>query len=283
MEGRTFDTVLVFSMEIRQSRRARACAEEAPSWCMDSDFIPTPSDTGIVRSVCALNFRGPHCIDFVRQSDGLRDIALTDPATGATSTMTGAITYGAGPNDTIKLLAGSNPTTPRGGEAQNPIRVQVLDANGSTPISGATVVFSAVPAAGFSACANATTCTVVSDDNGEVSTRVTALTAGTMTITAQLAPASYSPAKQIQTTLFASNSSVDISLSSPSVWIAQGATVDVALSAKVLASGVGSSGRTVNYSITQGTGTLSSTTATTNSAESLLQRCICQQCRRRWM
>ena len=197
-------------------------------------------------------------------ADGLRDIILTDPATGATSTMTGAITYGAGPNDTIKLLAGSNPTTPRGGEAQNPIRVQVLDANGSTPISGATVVLSAIPAAGFSACANATTCTVISDDNGEVSTRVTALTAGTMTITAQLAPASYSPAKQVQTTLFASNNSLDISLSSPSVWVAQGATLDVALPAKVLASGVGSSSRAVNYSITQGTGTLSSATATTN-------------------
>lgn len=198
--------------------------------------------------------------------DGLRDITLTDPATGATSVMTGALNYGAGPNDIIKLLSGGNPSTPRGGEAQNPIRVQVLDANGVTPVSGATVVLSAIPAVGFSACANATTCTVLSDESGEVSTRMTALSAGTMTITAQLAPASYSPAKQVQTTLLATNSSLDLSLSSPSVWIAQGATLDVALSAKVLASGVGASGRVVNYSINQGTGTLGSASANTNAS-----------------
>ena len=198
--------------------------------------------------------------------DGPRDITLTDPATGATSVMTGAINYGAGPNDSIKLLAGGNPSTPQGGEAQNPIRVQVLDANGVTPVSGATVVLSAIPAVGFSACGNAMTCTVLSDESGEVSTRVTALSAGTMTITAQLAPASYSPAKQVQTTLLATGSSLDLSLSSPSVWIAQGATLDVALSAKVLASGVGIAGRAVNYSITQGTGTLSGVSATTNAS-----------------
>ncbi|HSS96259.1 MAG TPA: Ig-like domain-containing protein, partial [Terriglobales bacterium] len=199
-------------------------------------------------------------------ADGPRDITLTDPATGATSVMTGAINYGAGPNDIIKLLAGSNPSTPRGGEAQNPIRIQVLDANGVTPISGATVVFSAVPSVGFSACANATTCTVISDENGEASTRVTALTAGTMTITAQLAPASYSPAKQVQATLFATGSALDISLSSPSVYIAQGATLDIPLSSKVLVNGVGTSARIVNYSITQGTGSLSNTAVSTNTS-----------------
>jgi hypothetical protein len=198
-------------------------------------------------------------------ADGPHDITLTDPATGATSVMTGAINYGAGPTDIIKLLSGSNPSTPRGGEAQNPIRVQVLDANGVTPVSGATVVFSAVPSVGFSACANATTCTVISDESGEASTRVTALTAGTMTITAQLAPASYSPAKQVQATLFATSSALDLSLSSPSVWIAQGATLDVPLSSTVLVNGVATSGRTVNYSVTQGTASLASATASTNS------------------
>jgi hypothetical protein len=180
--------------------------------------------------------------------------------------MTGAVNYGAGPTDIIRLLAGSNPSTPRGGEAQNPIRVQVLDANGVTPISGASVVLSAVPAAGFSACGNATTCTVLSDESGEVSTRVTALSAGTMTITAQLAPASYSPPKQIQTTLLATTSSLDLSLSTPSVWVAQGATLDIALAAKVLVNGTGASGRSVNYSITQGAGILSSANSSTNTS-----------------
>jgi hypothetical protein len=198
-------------------------------------------------------------------SDGPRDITLTDPATGATSVMTGAVNYGAGPSDIIKLVAGGNPTTPVGGEAQNSIRVQVLDPNGVTPVGGATVVFSASPAVGFSACGNAAMCTVFSDENGEVATRVTPLTAGTTTITAQLAPASYSPAKQVQTTLFSTSSTLDLALSSPSMWIAQGATLDLSLAAKVLVSGVGSAGQTVNYSITQGAGTLSGPSATTNT------------------
>ena len=198
--------------------------------------------------------------------DGPHDITLTDPATGATSVMTGAVNYGAGPNDIIKLVAGGNPTTPVGGEAQNPIRVQVLDANGVTPIGGASVALSASPAVGFSACGNTTTCTLLSDEDGEVSTRVTPLAAGTITITAQLAPASYSPAKQVQATLFAASSTLDLSLSSPSMWIAQGATLDALLAAKVLAGGVATPGQTVNYSITQGAGSLSAANATTNSS-----------------
>ncbi len=198
--------------------------------------------------------------------DGPRDITLTDPVTGATSVMTGAVNYGAGPNDILKLLSGSNPSTPRGGEAQNPIRVQVLDANGVTPISGASVVLSASPAVAFSACGNAATCTVLSDESGEVLTRVTPLTAGTTTITAQLAPASYSPPKQVQTTLFATGSSLDLALSTPSVWIAQGATLDIALAAKVLVNGTGAAGSAVNYSITQGAGTLSSASAATSAS-----------------
>jgi hypothetical protein len=107
---------------------------------------------------------------------------------------------------------------------------------------------------------------VLSDEGGEVSTRVIALNAGTMTITAQLAPASYSPAKQVQTTLLATTSSLDLSLSSPSVWVAQGATLNVVLAAKVLVNGAGASGHSVNYSITQGTGTLSSANSSTNTS-----------------
>ncbi len=59
-------------------------------------------------------------------ADGVQSIILRDPATGASSAMSNALTYGAGPNDTIKLIEGSNPATPVGGQAPNPIRVQVL-------------------------------------------------------------------------------------------------------------------------------------------------------------
>ena len=43
------------------------------------------------------------------KADGLQNIVLSDPVTGASSTMTNALTYGAGPDDTIKLIQGSNP------------------------------------------------------------------------------------------------------------------------------------------------------------------------------
>ena len=192
------------------------------------------------------------------QTDGVQNITVFDPPTGAISVMTGALTYGAGPNDTITLIAGSNPWTPAGGQAPNPIRVQVFAPDGITPVSGASVVFSAMPAVSFSAC-SASTCTVITDDSGQASTFVTPLSAGTMTITAQLAPASYSPAKQVQTTLAADSSSMELALAPQTAHIAQGVTVNVPLVARVLSNGSPRGGITVNFAIVKGSGTLSPT------------------------
>jgi hypothetical protein len=72
-------------------------------------------------------------------ADGIQSLSLSDPATGAASLMTDALTYGAASDDIIRLVAGSNPATPVGGEAPNPIRVQVLAADGLTPVAGASV------------------------------------------------------------------------------------------------------------------------------------------------
>lgn len=76
--------------------------------------------------------------------DGVQDISLYDPADGSASTMPGALTYGAGPSDTIHLIPGSNPPTPIGGQASAPVTVRVLAADGSTPVSGASVFFHVV-------------------------------------------------------------------------------------------------------------------------------------------
>lgn len=198
--------------------------------------------------------------------DGLRSISLSDPVTGANSVMTNALTYGAGPNDTIKLLSAGNPSTPVGGDSPNPIRLQVLDPNGVTPVAGASVFLTSTPAVSFSVCGGATSCTTFSDDSGMVSTIATVRTAGTMTITAQLAPASYSPPKQVQTTLVGTSSALDISLTSGTSYVAQGAPLDLQLSAKVLANGSPVSGHMVDYQIFQGPGTLSAKSAVTNSS-----------------
>src|SRR5262249_42366503 len=57
---------------------------------------------------------------------------------------------------------------------------------------------------------------------------------------------------------------LDLSLLNPSVWIAQGATLRVPLSARAISNGTPIIGRTVTYQITQGAASLSSATAQTD-------------------
>jgi hypothetical protein len=199
------------------------------------------------------------------RADGVQDITLTDPPTLASSVLSSVVTYGAGPNDILRLVAGSNPGTPVGGQAPNPIRVQVLAPDGITPVAGASVFFSATPAVSFTACSGGSSCTVLTDQSGLTSSFVSVLTAGVMTITAQLAPASYTNPQQVQTTLLGTSSSLDLSLLSPNIWIAQGATLNLTLTARVLSNGVPINGRTVNYYLIKGSGTLNPSSATTNT------------------
>jgi IPT/TIG domain-containing protein len=197
-------------------------------------------------------------------ADGPQDVSLVDPPTNASSVMSGALMYGAGPTDTLKLVAGSNPGTPVGGQAPNPIVVQVVQSDGVTPVNGASVFLTSTPALAFSACSGAGSCTVTSDGSGLVSTLATVLTSGVMTITAQLAPASYSSPQQVQTTLLGTSSSLDLSLLAPYQWIAQGASVNLTLTARVLSNGVPLNGKTVNFYLTRGSGTLNPPSANTN-------------------
>ena len=197
--------------------------------------------------------------------DGVYDIQLSDSASAASSLMMGVLTIGAGPSDTIKLLSGGGSATPVGGQVNTPFAVQVVGTDGKTPVAGASVQFSSLPAVGFSICGGSSSCTVLSDLNGTVSTAVTVLSAGVITLTAKLAPASYSAAQQVQATVLGNSSSLDLSLSVPSVWIAQGSSPSVPVTARVLSNGNAVSTTTVNYQITQGSGTLSSTSAQTDA------------------
>jgi hypothetical protein len=208
------------------------------------------------------------------RADGLQDITLTDPPTMASSILSGVVTYGAGPNDTLRLVTGANPGTPVGGQAPNPIRVQVLAPDGITPVAGASVFFSSTPAVSFAACSGGSSCTLLTDQSGQASTLVSVLSANVMTITVQLAPASYTNPQQVQTTLLGTSSSLDLSLLSPNIWIAQGATLDLTLTARVLSNGIPVNGRTVNYYLIKGSGTLNPPSAKTNAngyASSTLQ------------
>jgi hypothetical protein len=199
-------------------------------------------------------------------ADGVQNIGLTDPPTLASSVLSGVLTYGAGPNDTLSLIAGANPRTPVGGQAPNPIQVQVLAPDGKTPVQGASIVFTSSPAAAFSACSGNGSCTVLSDQDGQASSFVTVLSASVMTITMQLAPASYSSPQQVQTTLVGSESALDIALVPQTTSIMLGATVNVSLTVRVLSNGLPLSGSSVNFQILKGSAELSASTVTTNSS-----------------
>ena len=198
-------------------------------------------------------------------ADGVQDIALTDPPTLANSVLSGALTYGAGPNDTLSLIAGGNPRTPVGGQAPNPVQVQVLAPDGRTPVQGASVAFSSSPAVGFSACSGGNSCTVLSDQDGQASSFVTVLTDNVMTITVQLAPGSYPSPQQVQTTLVGSESALDIALVPQTTSIMLGASVNLTLTARVLSNGSPLNGSTVNFQVFKGSAGLSAPSVLTNS------------------
>jgi hypothetical protein len=197
-------------------------------------------------------------------ADGIQNVVLSDVSTGASSTMTGVLTYGAGPADTISLLSSPNPAIPVGAQLVNPIRVQVRASDGRTPVAGASVFFTASPSVAFSACGGGPSCTVLTDQSGQAATGLTVLTNGGITITAQLAPASYANPQQVQTTIVGRSTALDVSLSPTFAFVAQGATLNLPLTARVLSNGVPVSGKAVNYSVMKGSGTFSSATVITD-------------------
>ena len=197
-------------------------------------------------------------------SDGPQTITITDPVSGAFSTMTGAVTYGAAATDTIVLLQGANPPTPVGAQATNPVRVRVLASDGTTPVSGATVGWATTNGATLAACGGISSCAVATDASGIASSGVTPGNTGAASITATLAPGVYGTSPSVVGTLQGTSSPSDIGVISPYLNIAQGATVSTPITARVLSSGSPQSGVTVNFIVTQGVGTLSASSAKTD-------------------
>lgn len=211
-------------------------------------------------------------VDSKAAPDGVYNVLLQDASYGGSSTMTNALTVGAGPTDTIKMISGANPGTPTGGQAPSPFSVLVLAPDGVTPVAGASVQFSSSPAVGFSACAGAASCTVLTDQSGTASTFMTVLSAGVLTLNAKLAPASYSNPQQVQTTLLGTSSALDLVLNTLPVWVAQGASVSLPVAARVLSNGVPVSAQALNFQITAGSGALSAT----GGGHGFKRQCFCK-------
>jgi hypothetical protein len=199
------------------------------------------------------------------QTDGTQTITISDPVSGAFSIMTDALIFGAASTDLIVLLEGVNPPTPVGTQAVNPVTVQVVTSDGITPVNGATVGWSTTNGALLSACGGISTCSVISDETGIASTWVTPVADGNAVITATLAPGVYSPPQSVAPTLTGSSTSLDIGVTTPNLWIAQGSSLGMPLTAQVVSLGTPVIGATVNFTIAQGSASLSSATAVTNS------------------
>ncbi len=229
-----------------------------------------PGLTAAMGSTAATQFAvspGQMLLGAPAQSDGPQNITISDPVSGAASVMTGAITYGAAATDSISLLGnGLNSPTSVGTQAFNPVTVRVLASDGVTPVSGATIVWSATNSVQLSACGGASSCSVVSDQSGNAATFLIPSATGVATISATLAPAAYGASKAVSTTLYAVESASDIGVLTPRLWVAQGASASLPLTARVLSNGVPRNNVTVNFTVVGGSGNLSAASAPSNSS-----------------
>jgi len=200
------------------------------------------------------------------QTDSLQTITISDPASGAFSTMTGTITFGAAATDNIVMVKGTNPPTPVGTQANNPITVRAVASGSVVPVAGATIAWSATNSAALSACAGASSCSVVSDESGNASTWIAPAVTGSSTLTATLAPGAYFLSKLISTTVVGTEASLAIGLTSPYSWVVTGGSVTLPLTARVMDDATPLTGDTVNFTVAQGSGTLNSASAVTNSS-----------------
>jgi hypothetical protein len=218
--------------------------------------------------------------------DGTQDITISDPVSGSSTTMMGALTYGAASSDNIILLTGLNPPTPVGTQATNPMRVRVVAADGVTPVSGATIGWSATNGVQLSACGGAPACSVITDQSGNAVIFLTPVVAGVATITATLAPGIYNPPKSVSGTLEATESSSDIGVLTPYLWISQGASVSIPLTARILSNGMPQSNVAVNFTVVAGSGKITggaqtgstgyaTATLTVTNIQALVQLSVC--------
>jgi hypothetical protein len=199
------------------------------------------------------------------RSDGQQTITIRDAASGASTIMTNALTYGAAASDNIVLSYAGNSQVPVGTRAAQPVAVRVIDADGTTPVPGATIGWTTTNNLQLSACNGATSCSTITDQNGSATTWLTPAVAGAATVMATLAPAVYSPSKSVTATLNASQSSSDIGALTPYLWISQGATVTLPLTVRAVSNGAPRNAIQINFEVMVGSGSVSAANAQTNS------------------
>jgi hypothetical protein len=134
------------------------------------------SATSIVANVPSLSALG--------SSTGLvADVEVDDLSTGGSTVMMQALTYGT-PAPVLNLLSAPSGTVIVSQTASVPFAVQMLGADGVTPIANQPIVYTATGGTvQFGAC-GAGSCTVMTNASGVASTTVTPLTAGAIVLSA---------------------------------------------------------------------------------------------------
>lgn len=191
-------------------------------------------------------------------SDSAQTIYLKDSATGLTAEMDNVLNYGT-MNGKLLLLLNSNPLVPVGTQAPNPIRVQVTESDGITPIPGAAVTFVASAGVVFTACGNSN-CTIFTDSSGDADAYMLVTAAGTFTI-----KASISTGASVEAAVIGVLNALDISLPITQTFAASNSSGSIPFSAIALANGQPQPGRTINFQVTSGTATLSAASSLTDA------------------
>jgi hypothetical protein len=146
------------------------------------------------------------------------DVTVQDRSTGGSTVMSQALSYTA-PVTTLSLLTAPAGTQIVAQQATVPFAVQILQADGVTPVVGEAVAFTATAGSVQFAACGAATCTLHTDANGIASTLLTPQAPGTITLQAAgvdgSAMASFTAITQIRTAIAVQ----------PTEYVAAGATV----------------------------------------------------------
>jgi hypothetical protein len=191
------------------------------------------------------------------------DVMVTDVATGGQTDIANGFMYSdVLPDEMFVLLQPAALET--GMTAATPFAVQLLKSDGVTPITNASVQFSVVSgAAGFGACAGASTCTLLTDATGTVSTTVSGGAAGPVVLSAS----EVSGSAGVQISLIDVNPVRVATIANGASYLAAGASGTWTISLSATQDGLAAAGVPVVWTAGPGV-TLSSGTTTTDGTGS---------------
>ncbi len=195
-------------------------------------------------------------------SDGGKSVTLQEAASGLSSTMTGALSYGTSAGDLLISTSIPNPAVATGVAAPNPVRFKAVSSDGITPTPGATITLSVSPSNSILSSCGGSVCALTADASGDVNSFVIANGVGANVVTASL-----TNGQQQSVTIVGTSSSM-LSVLTPKLRILAGTSITVPLAVKMTSAGAGLGGKTIAYNIVSGTGTLDHSSAITDSGGS---------------